>query len=94
MGSLGRGEKTGSDSSGRFAPEQHIGGGAVRGGLVAVNRDSGDLGFKQCDTFAQLSYRIGIEAFRRKQAGGVDLGPGEVIFHCGAESDGMALLST
>ena len=66
----------------------------MRGGLVAVSPDPGNLGLKQGNPFAQLAYRIGIEAFRRKQAGGIDLGPGEVIIHYLAESDRTALLST
>lgn len=88
------GEKAGPWPSGRFTAEQHVSGGAVHGGFVAVRLDPRDFGFEQSDPFAQLAYRIRIEAFRRKQASGVDLGPGEVIFHCGAESDAMALLST
>jgi len=42
------GKKTGARPSGWLA-EKGVGGGAVRGRLVAVRSDSGDLGLKQID---------------------------------------------
>ena len=83
MGTRGRSEKAGAQASGRFAAEQRVGGGAVRGSLVAVRLDPGDLGFEQFDAFRQFGQRIGIKAFLRQRGSGVTLWPRKVFVHAG-----------
>lgn len=76
------GKKTGACPSGRFA-EQRIGSGAVRGSLVAVRLDPGDLRFELCDPLVEFGQRIRIKTFLRQRGGSIAFGPGQVIVHFG-----------
>jgi hypothetical protein len=74
--------------------EQRIGGGTVRGGLVAVRLHAGDLGLEQGDPFGKLGLRIGAKVFAREATRRVSTGAWAIgFFHCTAASAPSGLLS-
>jgi len=76
------------------SPEQGIGSGAVRGGLVTVGRHAANLGGEKRDPRVQLCLRIGTEIFAREATRRVSDGAWAIgFFHLAATSAPSALLS-
>ena len=55
----------------------------MRGGLVTVRSDPGDLDLKLGNPLVEFGQRIGIEAFLRQCGGSVAFGPRQIIVHYG-----------
>ena len=82
MGTPCGGEKAGVDPSSRFA-EKRVSSSAMRGRLVPVRLDPGNLRLEQSNPLVEFGQRIRIKTFLRQRCGSIAFGPGQVIVHCG-----------
>lgn len=74
--------------------EQRIGGGAVRGGPVAVRSRARDLRFEQRDPFIEFGLRIGTEILAGEVARCIARGPRQIgLVHWPEHRKGTGLLS-